>query len=815
MPGVRPITFTLETLIFPAPYDFSAVVSNDSPIDITSRIEDPVRVNRFTAPDIQLSGYDSAALGLITRLQGIQPTSAFAFIVRIYKNGVPCFVGNVIPQTVTVDLVQRAWSFSSASVGANLITGADNVLPREPLGWIVADDAMNTDYVHITKSFGPPPTESDFQARDVVKLTVGTKSEEATVSKITTVTSGLLTLFFSPKLSQIYPAGTPIELVTKHQRNVLLRDAVDALYAGAALPATIGNDFRIAPIGDGTTVFSTPLGVIGLQGVPRAVIPAGDGFPSHIQTMGGVGTPVGLWLQAAPPGGTFINEVPAAPGRTFELVDPTPRGTGKYYLNGPRRDTTRVAINQIETRVYAYDYSPPVFAPPHQRFILRVKVQEDTGFFEWDIRRQTTNDLVTWSAETILYAGANGSVNLDAVEDHFNELGCEFFDSKVYFTEPYVAVVTAGRALRWRVSTLFPPGAVYTANVITPNTAEDARGVLFAYSTTKLGFFQLWQEGGHSPVLRTFTITPSGFTELFPSIPLPFDFQPFTLKLNAGISPYRYVGLSASSVGVKLLPFDIYPPVGYVPPPFFNDPIDVGAPGLIEDHPNIFAPPVVDLAVIKDVSRPTGGGTIWPMVGLFGNTLWWIDFTSTDNVEYADFDGISCAEALGQLAIAHFATYHVSPTGRTFFKTRTLDSTRAVGVPDVLDDGGCVGIPTFNPIGQRGFLYIKVTNERDETVFGEAGNPAYAGTAWAIEIKNRFVTTPSYAKAVATRFYTYLGLDAFPDVVLEHYDDGRDYGLENTFHLASKPGILFQITESGDSLLGRTIKLVGAAIPGG
>jgi hypothetical protein len=131
-----------------------------------------------------------------------------------------------------------------------------------------------------------------------------------------------------------------------------------------------------------------------------------------------------------------------------------------------------------------------------------------------------------------------------------------------------------------------------------------------------------------------------------------------------------------------------------------------------------------------------------------------------------------------------------------------------------------VGINTQSA-WQNQVLYVRVENESDATIFGEAGDPAFANaTDVSLILTTRYVAVSSHAGAIAQSIFNYL---ANPDVYgvprglrfieVPHFDDARDYSLGNTFTATVDDVVrTFQIIETGATPFERKLRVQGVEL---
>jgi hypothetical protein len=709
------------------------------------------------------------------------------------------FTGPVIPNSVTINPQERTVAFTALSLASLLAsTDATDLFVRTLppfVNYQISQSVNDLTYIVVG---AVTPGGCDFVPGDTIRIYSTKSFQEATISQIDPIGSpvvGEYKLTFSQALQQAAYPGQLVKFApqSRHQRNVNLQTLVNGLFNAAGLP---NPDYKVQPLGNSADFFASAIGTTGLLGnalsitsLPRA---AGAADPT-LQTQAVVGTTQGVFSQNGSPGGTWTQQVSGIP---LQPVDWRPQGSGKYLLYGPRRVFTQVSSTSANLTVYGYDYGPNTFGSGSQRLVyslgwVRVTAGAGSGIqfvITLRIYVEKTSDAINWTyAGPDLYAPAAfaAATNpLNVIASLGAELDCQ--GQTFYFTEPYVG--TAGDDLLFRISQVFYPTSTVTTNVI-----PGVRGQLFMPSQGNLYVFSLDTYQGNIPTYYYYT-TFFVFT-LQATTGIAADFVPSSLKRNDGNAGY-YALTSSVTNGTKLLTFTS----PYLDFSTLTDPIQLLAPGPQNSG---FAS---DIAVIKDPARPAG--TPWPMVALLGGQVFWLDFSFSSVIEYADLEGISCGDALAQLASLVNAVYYVDGTGATFFRTRNVNSLKPVGVPANLDDAGCVGLKA-SPVWSNNYLYVEVTNGNDSTITGVAGNPAYKNKPQALAISNIFVRTISFAKSLATAAYNYFAnpIDA---IELEHIEDARSFVVGNTFTATVNGGTkTFQITEVSRSILSFVVRMSG------
>lgn len=802
-----------------APFDMAPYIDVSDSFEITDAIESPHETNEFVAPDFTLKGYDDASLTVTNKLKDI-PVNSTAYQVQIWLDGVKQFDGFVLPNTVQFDQQERSFQFGAVGIAKRLaLTSAEGLFHRTGVtGWVLAADTGSTGYDEIAFRISNPalPQTCPFATGDIIHVLspvtnefgwqTGVLEDDYTISGVAPVGSAPFaswSISVTTPFKQQYKAGATVTLKTVYQRNVPLRTAVTGLFNAAGLTAPTDMTYSVIPINGDTMLASAPV-LDGLDGTPVGVAPLDTNSNPTFRKTPIVGGTKGTYTQANAPLGSWtlgnaaITTAPADSSMQYP--------TGHMELNqgkmlyGPRVTRQRTGITSGGTggshtaTYYVYAYS----VNPLTRYSFEIASADEgttTPAWSWTLRKETSADGYNWGGASVL-ASASGTTDSTFIEyiAGGKTFGLTRSGRYLYFCEPYNSG-GAGSALVFRISMWDTIGAALTTGVANRKgipyvTQRDISLVVFALDSIE----------SNSPAAYSYEIQPGGALAAtgLSAVPLPDDFQPHTLKWNAGDE--SYYGLAASRArGVRLYNF------GNSNLTFqWQDPVQLAAPS-----PSIGD---VDLCVLW-IGTPNGG-VPFPMYALFGDVLWWVDTAWTSIIPYLDLSGMTCADALAQLATLVDGYYYVDGTGAAWFRTRSNAASQSVANPsginsDVLDDGGCLSLKT-QPIWVKCYRYVSVTNENDDTVTGSAGSTDFANDqTLSLQLTNRYVSTLSFAHALAGTIFGYLG-DGVRVVELQHTDDGRRYYMGYTFR-ATVDGVQrqFQIIQTRRNPVSGLIDLVG------
>lgn len=785
--------------------DIASYLSQESGAVLTSTIEDPTGTNNFTAADLTLKGYDPT--GYIQGLfASITPTSTdFSILINI---GIPGTDGGVLAYSfdvlfqgfvspVTLQFNPKDFSFSFTVIGqaANLqTTSASGLLPRPGYSdskWKLYQDAtsLNKANPSIEIYNATSNLTCDFLAGDVIR--VG-GNEQFTVVGVTQDTSAFPPAYWSlyldkaPSAKGGYTVGTSVVLLTPYARNMPLHDVVAALFAAAGFPSE--GYFNSPALPNLGALFATPINMGGLPNGPVTGI--SPGIPGVTQAIL-AGTPGGLYQSTGPTSPfTFLVNYKLPP------VDPTNTLTS-YVYTGPKRTQTRVSNPRfglnMTMKFYAYDWFK--YGGTNNRYILTVTVNEDTSNtvytfstkLEWE-----TYVIDSWGGTTLLWTGPS-STTLTPLTEAYDAIGIDV-DSATgtcFFTDIDVAV--AGAPVTMNTSAYQPTGATIATGTIHRNMATGINGQTVCIAPSTIAVFQADGILGNQPYLYVYLVAANGgMTTISNALISPYIVGR-SVKKNFGDG--RWYALVSDPVnGVTLTSF----PAGSAPDYFILPPATSGVPYD------------VDLICLPTVGGPGSGR--YPMIGLIGGTPYYISDQGSGLIPYVDLSDLSVADALQQLTILNAGIFYVAGFGWVFRSRSSPMPGNTIGISDQIDDQpGLISLTTQN-VFNRWVGYVRMENENDATIFGEAGSTAFADTGQGITLKSRFVSTASFARALAQSLYNYIGTQK-RWIELERFRDGRVYEVGRTFH-CNVDGLNrnFQIIETGHPVTGMTVKVVGLEV---
>lgn len=803
----RPIL--IVNLIQPggATTDLAPYLTQETAAEITSSIELPSKTNSFAAPEVGLKGYDDRAGTIRTILLAVTPTST-DYLLQFSIDGAQVFSGYVVPNTIQFDDKELSFAFTAVGLAARLATvSADDTsiatllaLQRSMAGWTVANSYYSGNaWLDITGAGACPVT-----ANDRIRLVNAGKPEIATVELVGF--DGTNYQLYVTGLKSNYAAGTPVELDTPFLHNVLLQTAVDALFTGAGLGTTgvrfLADNFTAA------SPFASPL----LVPADLSTLSFALGGPRG----GSMGAALALftstytdrWLvQSTPPVGAWAAHMTATGGE--RVIDWSRYGTDKsYYLQGQRSKVKAIATpggwngQTLEYSWYCYDYTynGAPWPPSYTRYHLRVAIDNLEGTFgvynyTRDLNVETSADGYTWG----------GAANLDTVssstttsELHYlvKELfGVDFdvWNGVVFFSDLDAlgaAVTFYGSA--WDVS----------AATLHANCAAE-RGAPHVYTQGYVGWFDLLQTQGNAPHVSIYTTTATGAALPFSNdCGLPWDFMPFSIVTNYGANAggtILYALSSSQKDGTHLIRFTSKTFA------WNTYSTQLLGPGSQNGAAEMLA---------LGRTATAGAGT-WPMVAIIGNTPWWVATTFSGVIPYLDLSEMTCGEAMGALATLVNGYYYVDSSGNSWFKTRSRSSGQTIANPAgvnyaALDDAGLISV-TSSPRWENTFQFIRVENDKDATIYGEAGEAGFRGGPLDLTLQDRFIPSTSHAEGLAVSILAYLGRDLRAIEAL-HTDDGRRYELGYTFTCRVEGEIgatSFQIIGTTRYPLDGTIKILG------
>jgi len=781
----------------------SDYISLESAPEITEAIESPAESNMFVAPDVTLKVYDNPKTPtLIPLFEQITPTS-LDWRLTIDCDGWQRFSGYILPNTVQIDDIERWVSFTAVGLAAKLAaTSAETSALKRTVnaGWRVyaAPTPSYNAVIEIDNSAGARASCEIVSGDTVTLTTAGGATEDVLVQWVAPVGAASPYATFQIgvlRLEQSFAVGTPVTLATPYVRNVSLKYAVDQLYVAAGLSATTASTYLVAPISGSSEPFASVPSHVGLVGAPLAIAPNPSNIFGFDGTRAICGTSNAVYVQEDPPLGDWTYTAGDPVGANARPVDWSPQGSGKYILYGPRFEVDVYAADTLEYRFYGYDYRPVNRPATAYRYVLAITVDnlaELSATFSWtaQLRRERSTDLYTWVADAGPWGATSGGTTTNLHDELEETCGIDVSVSQgvVYWTTPTGASGTTN----YRLSSFVIASSTVTASVV-----AGRRGKVFCPEYDVVGVFQRDTIRGNAPTAFFYQPTAAGGATLLSSSPIDAGFVGETIRRNLG-DGYWYALSSSVGGGVQLLSFtssQLATRTGWVP-------VQILAPNSPGNS--------VGLAVIRSLSWVGGP---FPMMVIAGNQLWWISFEFAGIIPYCDVEGLSCAEALAQLATLVDAFFYVDRLGTTWFRSRNVSSAKTIGTGRTItsariDDSECLSLRRAG-IWYKTVRHVTVTNEDDETITGSAGDPDFIGNEMAITITNRFVYPQSFALALAEHLYAYLGR-ALRAVDIEHVDDARNYSVGNGFDVLLG-GVLtrFQVIEGTHRLSASTVRVQG------
>lgn len=799
--------------------DVSDVCSIESSLEITEAIENPTETNLFVAPDVSLRlMQDGSGLFTFSMFANLLPEST-DFLVRVKRETVTVFYGFVLPNTVQFDDTERWCSFTAIGLAGKLARTAAEDLPLlkrivDP-GWRVyqAGGEERSGTVVISNVTGAR-LSCEIMAGDTVTVeTPGGQKDELTVTGVLPTTETSPYTYFELSvtgLKQAYEVGSVVTLITPFRRNISVKELIDRLLIGSGLNPTTSATFLAAPLAGASAPFATQPNLDFLLQTGATIAPIGisthvtpyvsDDPPGSFPI---VGTVDSVYAQQNPPTGTWTAYAHIGHGVT--PVDWRPRGSGKWLQYGKRYQRTLLRAGAPTPSVYgaiysfwAYDYSSIGRPVTFRRYRLEIEVDNfDTqgATYQWETRLfvEESSDGWQWTTVSGPFVSANGSTSVNLHEEVPLTCGIDLLRvltfTRVIFTEPNETVDPCG----YYVSMMAAAGGAPTRNIVP--TWDGLRGNVFAHASDRVVIAR--RDTGRTDVPTLFILRADGVDITVQSASaIPADFQPLTLRYNEG-DGFWYALSASRAGGVKLLSFStsaLTTRAGWDPPALLPPSNSLGGR--------------VDMTVING---PTG--TTWPMMAIVGNTLWWISRSASGWIEYADVEGLSCGEAIAQLCTLLDAYAYVTSDLSAWVKARGTGSGRTIATGTSatstrIDDEGCLSLRRAS-VWYKSYRYVTVKNERDETIVGTAGSVAFRDSEQALELVSRFVSTQSFATALAQNLLSYLGR-ALAVVDVEHELDSRRYEIGRTF-TASINGVVktFQIIETTLRPVAGTVRVQG------
>lgn len=778
------------TIYFPSlgqTRDVSAVVDLGTAIEITEAIEAPAETNSYVAPDIQLKLWEGDASEFqLSWFDTMQPDD-LNWTVTIRLDGVAIFTGFILPTSLQIETRER-WAGFTAIGKAGLLarTSADTSTFKRPTsnGWTVVSAQGNAWRATVTITKTPNQNSCQYVTDDVIGVDMGGGTTQEL--KIITVTGTGVTMPYPSFVLSVEgmsappPVGAAVTLLTPYYRNIRLDVAVAALFNAAGLAVPTAANYNVIPIALASSPFATRPSVIGLSGYAQSVIPNAFGNPRYHPV---IGTTSGTYIQYNPP----LDPWQVAPGylagQSSEPVDWTDDNNFTamgFVLYGPRFEQAEVGSDYVYI-FWHYWITTQSAVPPYYRFGLAVSISIEPNLatgeytFSTALYKESSTDGVTWGSRTTQAVAAGAGTTVINLHNEIGQTvgiystGLRSSSGKLLFTHPNPASATFYTAATASLADLTGYAAVGTMR------GKCRRDGIFAIDTLR----------DATPTLYRFVVNEFGVPTFTTTVGLPIGFQPQTLTYNDG-DGYWYALAVSEEKGVELLSYStsaLAPRAGYIPTQ-----VEASGPSLAGN---------LDLTCIRTPSPPTGA---WPMIALVNGNVWWIAYSFTGLIPYFDTEGLSCAEALAQLGVTVDAFFWVDAGLDTHFRSRSAYSARTIDTgagtgSTRIDDDGCY-LMRRAAIWYKTIKYVTVQNERDDKITGTAGLVAFKDTEQALDNASRFVTTTSFAQALAQNTLGYLGRKlALLDV--EHELDGRRFEIGRTF-TASIDGVVktFQIVNA-------------------
>jgi hypothetical protein len=799
---------------------------------LTTTIENPTSTNQFTAADITLKGYDpdgtikglfanilpSSTDYVITINLGIPGTNGGALD---YANDL-IFDGFVTPATLQFNTKDKSFSFTVVSSIRRLqTTSATSLFQRagySDLKWTLYQDASPLDTMIAVAggSFYGGSTVCDFLPGDVVKVASGDARTVVSVNPDPANSPPLFWLLtLSENVDKKYPTTSSVVLMTPYQRNLSLESMVTTLYSQAGFNSKAY--FAIAPLPNSfSLMLASPVNNAGLPGGPVTGIAPGI-VAQGVQAPVMASTANGLYIAPDPLSPFVFSNSSATKG----VIDDTNINSGVVFQNAPKRTMSRAnnpryGLN-VTFKFYAYDGF--FYGATTNRYVLTVNCNADvdglvfsfSSKLSWE--KQTAGTLA-WVAQGDLQILASGTTTND-LGMLYDAIGIEV-DSATgtcFFTD-ILNSAGAGTAITMNTSAWQPTGATIATGTYQSNKATGINGPIVLLRKaggglpTVMGVFQVDGTLGVPAHVVLYNVVANGTMTMGGDQPISPYIIPRSVKWNHGDG--RYYGLiSDPTQGILLISWptnQLYTDASSGPQKILPAPPKDAQTSYLGQTPY-----EVDLIVLQNTNAWGVVGP-FPFVANVGGSLYYIATTYSGIVPYADMTDLSVADALQQLSILDAGIFYVAPTG-WYFRSRSapMPGNTIGSNPQIDGDPGILSLvqqSTFN----RWVGYVRVENENDDTIFGEAGDHSFAETDQGLTLKSRFVFSSVFAGALATSLFNYLG-NQKRWIEIERTRDGRTYECGRTFY-ATVDGLSrqFQIIETGHPVTGVTVKVVGLEV---
>lgn len=785
--------------------EITSCVDLSSSYEIADAIESPSETNAFVAPDVQAKVHVGSAAAnefQLSWLDEMLPEST-DFYLRITSSGVMVFQGFILPTTMQIDDVERWVSFTAVGMSAKLArwSAENSSLRRIVAPWYVQSSAGNAWRATLVIYRSLPQYSCEYLTDDVLSVaTGGGNTNDVKVVSVTPVGTAVPYPTFSvvvEGMEQPFAPGSEITLATPFVRNIPLQSMVNALFSAAGLDVPTGANYGVSPISGAGGQFASRPNLTGVFGVPLGLTAT---VGENVFELPVLGTSQGTFVQANPPLGAWIQDGNYWQGGWYGPVDWTDGailfGSMDYVLFGPR--TESYAANPLDpdsAQIYVawrYWITNSVAVTPFIRFGIAIAVGNPNATsndftFSSDLWREQSTDGHTWTrTHTVNVNSGSSTTNLHEEIWEMCDVdvtGTRYSNSRVIFTYPL-----GGDPCDYAVGIADPANLTSVTQKVTGVRGRFQAGVLFQSDSRR----------GNEPLGRPYLVNETGVPVVWEApIPIPRGFAPQTFTMNRGDNLWYALACNETD-GVILLSYTsnrLGVRDGWNPP-------QIEPPGT-----SIYS--TLDLVAIRAY---TWEGP-WPMMAVVGTNLWWISYSFAGIIPYADVAGLSCGDALAQLATIVDGTFYVNAVPESHFLSRTITSGKTIATGTALtsariDDGGCISIRRSS-VFYKSYRYASVANERDETITGEAGDANFKGTEQGLEITNRFVTTVSMARALAEHVLSYLGRK-LQAVEVVHELDGRNYTIGRMF-TAVVAGVFrtYQIIESTPRPAENNVRVLG------
>jgi hypothetical protein len=470
-------------------------------------------------------------------------------------------------------------------------------------------------------------------------------------------------------------------------------------------------------------------------------------------------------------------------------------------------------------KFYAYDAKQ--YGGTFNRYILTVTCNADivdtgtsfagyafTTTLEWETYTTATD---TWGGTTVLTGTTiASSTTVTNLTNAYDAIGIDVDPATgtVFFTD--LDVSGAGDQINMNTSAWQPTGATPATGTLSRNKATGVNGATVFLAPSRLAVFQTDGILGNAARVMTYTTVANGTMTFVANVPISPYLIGRSVRFNAGNGGY-YGLVSDPHNGISLAAFPDWTLANPIPLQLLFPPPPVAAQAVSTG----ITPYELDLMTLPTAGGPMSGA--YPMVGLFGGTPYYISNQGSGLIPYVDLTGLSVADALQQLTVINAGIFYVVPSGWVFRSRSSPDPRPGMGIgvgisSDRIDnDFGMLSMTNQN-VFNRWVGFVRIENENDAAIFGEAGDAAFAEMGQGLTLKSRFVSSKSFAAALATSLLNYIGARK-RWIEVERLRDGRVYEVGRRFSCLVDGGVRnFQIIETGHPIAGVTVKVVGLEV---